>query len=44
LQDGEIETEQKWKYDFDFPEEDKQSFPTFTFNLLQSGKDQLSVL
>jgi hypothetical protein len=42
LKGGLIEIQQKWKCNFDFSEEEKQCFPTFTFNLLQSGSDKLS--
>jgi len=42
LQGGLIEIEQKWKCNFDFAEEKKQCYPTFNFNLLQSGTDRLS--
>ena len=42
LKGGLIEIQQTWKCNFDFAEEKKQCFPTFTFNLLQSGSDELS--
>jgi len=39
---GIIEIQQTWECNFDFAEEVKECFPTFTFNLLQSGNDVLS--
>lgn len=39
---GLIEIQQNWKCNFDYATEKKECFPTFTFNLLQSGSDQLS--
>ncbi len=42
LQGGLIEIQQKWKCDFDFSKAGTECFPTFAFNLLQSGSDELS--
>ena len=39
---GLIEIHQYWKCNFDVSKEEKECFPHFTFNLLQSGSDQLS--
>ncbi|CAF0953966.1 unnamed protein product [Adineta steineri] len=39
---GLIEIQQKWKCNFDSLEVEKECFPTFTFNLLQSGSDERS--
>ncbi|CAF4041433.1 unnamed protein product [Adineta steineri] len=41
-QGGLIEIQQKWKCNFDSLEVEKECFPTFTFNLLQSGSDERS--
>ncbi|CAF0737727.1 unnamed protein product [Adineta steineri] len=41
-QGGLIEIQQKWKCNFDSDSEKKECFPTFYFNLLQSGSDELS--
>ncbi|CAF1049838.1 unnamed protein product [Adineta steineri] len=39
---GLIEIQQQWKCNFDSLKVEKKCFPTFTFNLLQSGSDELS--
>ncbi|CAF4122717.1 unnamed protein product, partial [Adineta steineri] len=41
-QGGLIEIQQQWKCNFDSLKVEKKCFPTFTFNLLQSGSDELS--
>jgi len=42
FQGGLIEIQQNWQCNFDIAKEKKECFPTFAFNLLQSGSDKLS--
>ena len=42
FQGGLIEIQQNWHCNFDIAKEEKECFPTFVFNLLQSGSDKLS--
>ncbi len=41
-QGGLIEIEQDWRCNFDYSEERKECFPSYTFKMLQSGDDPLS--
>jgi hypothetical protein len=41
-QGGLIEIQQDWQCNFDFDNERKDCFPSYTFKLLQSGDDRLS--
>jgi hypothetical protein len=42
IEGGLIEIQQNWNCNFDFAKQKKECFPSFTFNLLQSGSDELS--